>query len=117
MELSWHLYLMAGIYILAGLNHFRNPRMYVKIIPDYLPLPKTLNILSGLAEILFGILLCIPAFSYYGAWGIILLLIAVFPANLYMATDKKASFGLPKWLLLARLPLQLALILWAYLYT
>lgn len=117
MELSWHLYLMAGIYFLAGLNHFRNPRMYVKIIPDYLPLPKLLNILSGLAEIVFAILLCIPSLSSFGAWGIIILLIAVFPANVYMLTDKKASFGLPKWLLLARLPLQVALIFWAYLYT
>lgn len=117
MELSWHLYLMAGIYILAGLNHFRNPRMYVKIIPPYLPSPKLLNILSGLAEILCGILLCIPSLSSYGAWGIILLLIAVFPANLYMVTNKKAGFGLPKWVLLARLPLQIGLIFWAYLYT
>lgn len=117
MELSWHLYLMAGIYILAGLNHFRNPRMYVKIIPDYLPAPKVLNILSGLAEILFGILLCIPSLSSYGAWGIIALLIAIFPANLYMLTNKKAGFGLPKWILIARLPLQLLLIFWAYLYT
>lgn len=117
MELSWHLYLMAGIYILAGLNHFRNPRMYVKIIPDYLPAPKQLNILSGLAEILSGILLCIPSLSSYGAWGIIALLIAVFPANLYMLTNKKASFGLPRWVLLIRLPLQLVLIFWAYLYT
>lgn len=117
MELSWHLYLMAGIYILAGLNHFRNPRMYVKIIPDYLPAPKLLNVLSGFAEILFGILLCIPSLSCSGAWGIIALLIAVFPANLYMLTHKKAGFGLPKWLLIARLPLQLLLIFWAYLYT
>lgn len=117
MELSWHLYLMAGIYILAGLNHFRNPRMYVKIIPDYLPAPKQLNVLSGLAEILSGILLCIPSLSSYGAWGIIALLIAVFPANLYMLTNKKASFGLPRWVLLIRLPLQLVLIFWAYLYT
>lgn len=117
MELSWHLYLMAGIYILAGLNHFRNPRMYVKIIPDYLPAPKLLNILSGLAEILSGILLCIPSLSSYAAWAIIALLIAVFPANLYMLTNKKASFGLPRWVLLIRLPLQLVLIFWAYLYT
>lgn len=117
MELPWHLYLMAGIYILAGLNHFRNPRMYVKIIPDYLPAPKLLNIISGLAELFFGILLCFPAFSTFGAWGIILLLIAVFPANIYMLTNEKASFRLPKWILWMRLPLQFILIFWAYLYT
>lgn len=117
MELSWHLYLMAGIYILAGINHFRNPKMYVKIIPDYLPAPRLLNICSGLSEIFLGILLCIPSYSIFGAWGIILLLIAIFPANIYMLTNQKASFGLPKWLLWLRLPLQIALIFWAYLYT
>lgn len=117
MELSWHLYFMAGIYILAGLNHFRNPKMYVRIIPDYLPAPKLLNICSGLAELILGILLCIPATSKFGAWGIIFLLIAVFPANIYMLTNPKASFGLPKWILWLRLPLQFLLIYWAYLYT
>jgi len=117
MELPWHLYLMGAIYILAGLNHFRNPRMYVKIIPDYLPYPKLLNVLSGFAEIIGGILLCIPAYSSFGAWIIIAILIAVFPANLFMVTHKKASFGLPKWILWSRLPLQILLILWAYIYT
>jgi len=117
MELPWHLYLMAGIYILAGLNHFRNPKMYAKIIPDYLPAPKILNTVSGFAEIIAGILLCIPICSQFGAWGIIAILIAVFPANIYMATSPKASFRLPKWILWGRLPLQFALIFWAYLYT
>lgn len=117
MELSWHLYLMAGIYILAGLNHFRNPKMYVKIIPNYLPAPKLLNTISGLAETALGILLCIPSYSKLGAWGIILLLLAVFPANIYMLTNQKASFRLPKWILWLRLPLQFLLIYWAYLYT
>jgi len=117
MELPWHLYLMAGIYILAGLNHFRNPRMYLKIIPEYLPSPKLLNILSGLAESIGGILLFIPAYSSIGAWIIIATLVAVFPANLYMVTNKKASFGLPKWILWLRLPLQILLILWAYIYS
>lgn len=117
MEFPWHLYLMASIYILAGLNHFRNPKMYIRIIPDYLPNAKLLNILSGSAEILLGILLLVPSFSNYAAWGIIALLIAIFPANLYMLSNQKASFGLPKWILILRLPLQLFLIFWAYHYT
>lgn len=117
MEFPWHLYVMALIYILAGLNHFRNPKMYLRIIPAYLPFPKLLNISSGTAEILLGILLLVPPLSTYAAWGIIILLIAVFPANLYMLMNKKASSGLPQWVLILRLPLQVALIFWAYAYT
>jgi uncharacterized membrane protein len=117
MALPWHLYLMASLYIIAGLNHFRVPRLYIKMIPPALPAPKLLNIISGLAEILFGILLCIPITTTIGAWGIILLLVAIFPANVYMYTHEKAALGLPKWMRLLRLPLQLALIYWAWLYT
>lgn len=117
MDLPWHLCLMASLYILAGLNHFKRPKMYISIIPPYFPNPKLLNILSGLAEISFGILLCVPAYSHYGAYGIILLLILFFTVHIYMLQDKKASFGLPKWILILRLPLQLALIYWAFLYT
>jgi len=117
MTLPWHLYLMASLYILAGINHFRVPRIYVKMIPSSLPAPKTLNTVSGLAEIILGILLCIPTVSAFAAWGIIALLIAIFPANIYMYTNEKAAMGLPKWVRLIRLPLQLALIYWAFLYT
>ena len=117
MNLSWHLYLMAILYILAGLNHFRNPGMYIKIIPPVFKNPKVINILSGTAEILLGILLTLSFSIHIAAWGIIALLIAVFPANLYMYQNKKASFGLPKWILFVRLPLQIILIFWAYQYT
>lgn len=113
----WHLYLMAIIYIVAGLNHFRNPRVYLKIIPPYLPNPKLVNYLSGTFEIILGIGLSIPILSKVSAWGIIALLIAVFPANLFMYTNKSAGFGLPKTLLLLRLPLQVVLVIWAYYYT
>ena len=108
---------MAIIYILAGLNHFRKPWFYIKIIPPFFPNPKLLTQLSGAAEILLGILLCIPMTSNFAALGIIALLIAVFPANLFMFQDSKASLGVPKWMLLVRLPLQIALLIWAYQYT
>ncbi|WP_320814489.1 DoxX family protein [Flavobacterium sp.] len=117
MTLPWHQYLMGIIYVLAGLNHFRQPRLYLKIIPNYLPNPILLNKLSGFAEILLGILVCLSFTSNYAAWGIIALLIAVFPANIYKFQNDKAALGLPKWLRLLRLPLQLALIYWAFLYT
>ena len=117
MNLPWHLYVMAFIYFIAGINHFRNPRLYIKIIPPAFPNPKLLNLVSGLAEILLGIALCIPIISNYAAWGIICLLIAVFPANIYMYVNEKAGMGLPKWVLLLRIPLQLLLIFWSYQYT
>ena len=117
MTLPWHLYLMAFIYLIAGLNHFRNPKLYLKIIPPYFPNPKAINTISGLAEVILAILLCIPLLSGCAACGIIALLIAVFPTHLYMFYDKKAGMNLPKWVLFLRMPLQLMLIFWAYQYT
>ncbi|WP_286970331.1 DoxX family protein [Flavobacterium sp. UBA4854] len=117
MNLPWNLYLMASLYILAGINHFRKPGMYIKIIPPAFKNPKLINILSGAAEIILGIFLILPFTTNFAAWGIIMLLIAVFPANLYMLQNKKAGFGLPTWILFVRLPLQIVLIYWAYQYT
>lgn len=117
MGLPWHLYVMAVIYFLAGLNHFRNPKLYLKIIPPYFSNPKLLNKISGFAEIVLGITLCIPLLSSVSAIGIIVLLIAIFPANWYMFQNKKASLGLSKTTLLLRLPIQLGLIFWALQYT
>ncbi len=108
---------MGALYILAGLNHFRKPKMYERIIPPAFPAPKALNLISGAAEVVLGALIMVPQCSETAAWGIIVLLIAVFPANIYMAVNKKAGFGLPLWVLYLRLPLQLLLIYWAWLYT
>ena len=107
---------MGLLYVFAGINHFKNPRLYLKIIPPYFPNPKLLNQISGLAEIILGIGVCLPLFYSIASTGIIILLIAVFPANLYMFQNKKARLGLPKWVTLLRLPLQLILIYWAYIY-
>jgi uncharacterized membrane protein len=117
MILPWHLYLMALMYVIAGLNHFRSPKLYEKIIPPYFPKPKLLNLISGFAEVLLGIALLIPILSSYAAWGTIALLIAIFPTHVYMYQNDKAGMGLPKFVLLLRMPLQLGLIYWAYMYT
>jgi uncharacterized membrane protein len=117
MMLPWHLYVMAFLYLLAGFNHFRKPELYIRIIPPFFSNPKLINTLSGAAEILFAVFLCIPATSSFAAWGIICLLVAIFPANIYMYANRKAALGIPKPLLLLRLPLQILLILWAYRYT
>ena len=117
MTLPWHLYLMGFVYIIAGLNHFRIPKLYTKIIPPYFKNPGVLNKISGFAEIILGILLCFPLTTAVASWGIIALLIAVFPANIYMYQNDNAGLGMPKWIRLLRLPLQFGLILWAYQYT
>ncbi|MEJ7714015.1 MAG: MauE/DoxX family redox-associated membrane protein [Pyrinomonadaceae bacterium] len=78
-------YLLAIFFVAAGLNHFINPAFYLKIMPPYLPWHLFLIYLSGFLEIAFGILLLIPRFAVVGAWGIVLLLIAVYPANIHMA--------------------------------
>jgi uncharacterized membrane protein len=82
------LIIMAILYILAGLNHFKNPKFYLRIVPPFLPFPKWINWISGIAEIILGIMLFIPSTRILGAWGIIALLIAVFPANIYPFTSK-----------------------------
>ncbi|CCH55802.1 hypothetical protein BN8_05089 [Fibrisoma limi BUZ 3] len=113
---SLSLYLMAFVYVAAGVNHFLRPKMYMAIMPPYLPAHYELVMLSGVAEVVLGIGLLFPATRTLSAWGLILLLIAVFPANVYMATSGRFR-KIPRWLLWARLPLQGLLIWWAWQYT
>ena len=105
------------LFIIAGINHFVNPNFYEKIMPPYLPWPYGLVIISGIAEVVLGIALLIPKTSNYGAWGLILLLIAVFPANLHMTMHPEQFPTIPSVALWLRLPIQGLLILWAYWYT
>ena len=111
------LIFMAAFYFCVGVLHMVKPKLFLKIIPPYLPKPLLLVFLSGVAEMLLGIGLMIPATQTLSAWGVILLLIAVFPANLYMYQKGGAAFGLSDRVLFWRLPIQLLLILWAYFYT
>ena len=115
--MSISLILQATLYLLAGINHFRHPRFYQRIIPPWVPQPELANQIAGIAEIVLAILLLIPATRAIGAWGIIALLIAVFPANVYHLQQGGAGMNVPMWLLWLRLPLQAVLIWWAWLYT
>jgi uncharacterized membrane protein len=117
MTLPWHLYVMALIYILAGSNHFLNSAFYIRLIPPYFPNPKLLNIITGAMEIILGTLLCIPSTSKIAAIGIIGILIAVFPANIFMYQVLNKKMGALRWVLLLRLPFQIVLIIWAYQYS
>ncbi|WP_406694407.1 MauE/DoxX family redox-associated membrane protein [Singulisphaera sp. Ch08] len=108
--------LFAVLFIAGGIGHFIATDFYVKMMPPYLPLHRPLVLLSGVAEIALGLLLLIPESSRFAAWGLIALLIAVFPANIYIYQHQQ-SFPLPPLVHLLRLPLQGLLILWAYAYT
>lgn len=118
------LYLMATLYIVAGVTHFLVPEAFAQIVPPMLPYPLALAYLSGLAEITLGVGLLIPRTRKLAAWGIIALLIAVFPANIYMAVSDVTVTGVfgrtldpsatVRW---GRLPLQVVLICWAWWYT
>jgi uncharacterized membrane protein len=110
-------YLMAAFYVLAGVNHFLNPALYLKIMPPYLPWPHFLVEASGVCEIALGLLLLVPRYTRWAAWGLIALLIAVFPANLHMAVHPELYPEIPAVALWARLPLQAFFIAWACVYT
>ncbi len=111
------LNLMSFLYFAAGVNHFVNTPTYLKMMPDYLPAHGPLVYISGAIEMFLGLMLLNKKLRSLAAWGVILLLIAVFPANVYMYQLGGESFGIPDWVLLARLPAQLILIGWAYWHT
>jgi uncharacterized membrane protein len=108
-------YIIGVLFIVAGSIHFVNPKIYEAIMPPYLPAHRALVAISGFFEILGGVGAMIPQTRKAAGIGLIALLVAVFPANLYMATDadKFSSFA-PAWALWARLPIQVFLIVWVY---
>jgi uncharacterized membrane protein len=104
-------------FILGGVNHFYDPQIYIKMMPDYLPMHLELVYFSGVIEIVLGVLLLIPKTQKIAAWGIIGLLIAIFPANLHMYNNPELFPKISPLFLAIRLPLQLIIIYWAYRYT
>ncbi len=116
MNNPWHLYLMAAIYVFAGIMHFIKPKMYMRIMPRYLPNHKLLVLLSGIAEIALGIALCIPVLKTSAVYGIITMLVVFLLVHFYMLSGEKASAGIPKWILILRIPLQFVLMYWAWSY-
>lgn len=110
-------YVLAAAFVLAGINHFLDPQFYLAIMPPVFPAPLFLIYLSGFFEIAFGILLLVPKFSRFAAFGIIAVLIAVFPANIYMAANPQMFPEFSSAALYLRLPLQFILIAWAYWFT
>jgi len=103
-------------YVIVGIKHFIEPEFFLPIVPPYLPYHIELVYLSGVFEVLFGIMILIPKYRYWGSIGLILLLIAVFPANIYLHQSQEAqeAIGASKQIATWRLPMQGILIWIAY---
>lgn len=110
------IYIMSLLYILVGIKHFSDPNFFLKIMPKYLNYHLELVYLSGFFEILFGILLIFKKTRFFGAWGVFILLICVFPANIYLYNSEAAQIALDisKSQALIRLPFQMPLLILAY---
>ncbi|AFK19504.1 DoxX family membrane protein [Haloferax mediterranei ATCC 33500] len=117
-------YVMGIFYIVAGVMHFVDPEVYVQLVPPSFPAALELVYISGIGEVALGAGVLVQRTRRLAAWGLIALLIAVFPANVYMATHDVVLTGAPEFMRnpsdavsWARLPLQGVLILWAWWYT
>lgn len=107
--------LLSLFFIAAGVNHFVNRRSYEAIVPPSLAgNARTVVDISGVAEIVGGVAVLVPATRRLGGIWLIGLLAAVFPANIYMARTPERFKKLPRWALLGRLPLQPLMMVWAW---
>jgi uncharacterized membrane protein len=113
-------WLLAGVFIFAGAMHLLRPSIFLLIMPPWMPGPLACVKISGICEILggLGLISPFPELRFWAAWGLVALLIAVFPANIYMATHHIRVNGFPSraWMAWARLPLQ-PILIWLVLWS
>jgi uncharacterized membrane protein len=110
-------WLLGLLFVAAGVNHFANTAFYVSIMPPYVPLHLLDVYVSGIAEVVLGILLLTTRFERFAAWGLVALLFAVFPANLHMALNPELFPAFPPEVLWGRAVFQAPLVAWAYWFT
>ena len=113
----WRILSLFGLsvfFVYFGIDHFVNPDFYLSIMPPAFPLHAEAVYISGFFEILGGICVLIPSLRKLAGCGLIALLIAVYPANIYMAITPEAFPEMSIGLLYFRLPLQFLFIYWAY---
>jgi uncharacterized membrane protein len=108
--------ILSFFFISVGIFHLISPKAFLLIMPSYLPIPLALVYISGVAELLGGMAIMIPFLRKMAAWGLIVLLIAVFPANIYALQNGMtiAGHSVPHWILILRLPVQFIFIYWVY---
>jgi len=105
---------LSVFFVGAGANHFVTPDFYVPMMPPYLPAHLELVYLSGVLEILEGVLVLVPRVRALAGWGLVALLLAIFPANIHMALSPELFPDITAFALYARLPFQAFFIAWAY---
>ena len=108
------VYVMGIFYIMVGIKHFQDPSWFVQIVPPILPYKYELVYISGIFEVLLGILLMIPRFQSIAAKGLMALLICVYPANIYLAQTNGVALGISPLIAWGRLPFQFVFIGLAY---
>lgn len=109
------LYIMAGSYLFAGVNHFVMPQFYIPLIPDYLPHPQLLNTLSGIFEIVFGLGLIFRRSRRASSILIVMMLLAFIPSHVYfieLGSCVDQSLCVPEWVSWVRLILVHPLLIW-----
>jgi uncharacterized membrane protein len=114
MEIS--LLAMAAFYIFVGCSHFFSTGFFKSFMPPTIPFRMPLIYISGMLEIILGIMLLFENTQSLAAYGIMILLVVVFPGNIYNAVDLWNKKHKLLWLAIVRLPLQIPLIWWASLY-
>ena len=108
---------MSVFYVLIGIRHFQDPNFFVKIVPPILPFKLELVYISGAFEVIFGLFLLFPNMRYHAGYGLIMLLILVYPANIYLAMTNGAALDTTPLIAWGRLPFQFIFIGLAYWHT
>jgi len=106
------LILLSGFFSFVGFMHFRKPALFLKVVPPWVPFAMPAVLVSGFFEILGGVGLLVPKARRSAGIGLVALLWAVFPANIYMALERDKFAYIPQWVLWLRLPLQFVLMAW-----
>lgn len=117
-ESGWRIgarWVLAVFFVVAGINHFISPKIYLGMMPPWLIAPELANLVSGAAEIVGGLGLLILRSRRMAGWGLIVLLVAVFPANIYVALQGHTpGLHVSPLVLWLRLPFQPGLIAWVW---
>ncbi len=111
------IFIMSYFYISVGIKHFTEPEWFMQIMPPYLPLHEELVYISGLFEIILGFMLLFKKTRFMAGWGLIMLLIAVFPANIYLAQTNGEAMNISPIIAWGRLPFQGLFVFLAFWHT
>ena len=109
--------IMGLFYISVGVNHFIDPYWFLQIVPPYLPYKIELVYISGFLEVILGVMLLIPKTRFFAGWGLIVLLIVIYPANIYLAQTNGEAMNTTPLVAWGRLPFQFIFIGLAYWHT